>query len=244
MHYKVWLFTCLTLVACKKPEDRTCFKGVGSQSQKEILLESFNRMELKEHVEYELIQDSLDKVVLIGGKNLLNLIDVTVTDGSLKIQNRNRCTFLRNAKKVVKAEIHFTSLININFVGTEPLRSRGTINTDYFTFYSRDGAGDVVLDLKAIHIDSEADHGWCNYTFTGSTKTARICAKSNSYCDVSGLHIEDSVYVASETEGDIKLDASNIPLVGYLKEKGNIYYKGTPTVITIVQTGKGSVLPL
>lgn len=241
-----WVFLVLGLVvfSCKKPENRTCFKLLGSETTREIPLASFDQLDLREHVEYVLIQDSLDKVVLKGGKNLLNLIEVTVENSLLKIENKNRCGFLRNAKKVVVAEIHFTSLINIRFVGTEPLRSQGTIHTDYFTFYSRDGAGDVILDLNALEVNAEANHGWCNFTLTGVAQKARICAKSNSYCDVSGLTVTDSLYVASETVGDIIVNANNLVLYGYITESGNILYRGNPLGIAVLLNGTGVVKPL
>lgn len=230
--------------SCKKPENRTCFKFLGSETTKEIPLASFDRLDLREHVEYVLIQDSLDKVVLKGGKNLLNLIETRVENGALTIENKNRCGFLRDAKKVVVAEIHFTKLINVRFIGTEPLKSQGSIYTDYFTFYSRDGAGDVELNIHAIQLDAEANHGWCNFTFTGVVQKARICAKSNSYCDVSGLTVTDSIYVASETVGDIKINADNLVIHGYITESGNILYKGTPLGQDVLINGTGSVKPL
>lgn len=241
-----WLFlvAVVLFVSCKKPENRTCFKLLGPETSREIPLSTFDRLDLREHVKYVLIQDSLDKVVLKGGKNLLNLIEVETTGGLLTIENKNRCGFLRNAKKVVVAEIHFTSLINIRFIGTESLTAQGTIYTDYFTFYSRDGAGDVILDLNAIEINAEANHGWCNFTMTGKTKFARICAKSNSYCNVSGLQVTDSLYVASETVGDIKVNADNVLLRGYITESGNILYKGTPSGIDVLLNGTGQVRSL
>ncbi len=238
------LLVGLLVFSCKKPEDRTCFKLLGSETVKEIPLASFDRLDLREHVKYVLIQDSLDKVVLKGGKNLLNLIEVKSESGLVTIENKNRCGFLRNAKKVVVAEIHFTRLVNIRFIGTEPLTNQGTIYTDYFTFYSRDGAGDVTLDLNAIEINAEANHGWCNFTLTGATQKARICAKSNSYCDVSGLTVTDSLYVASETVGDIKVNANNLVIYGYITQSGNILYKGTPLGVDVLLNGTGSVRAL
>ncbi len=238
------LLVSLFVFSCKKPEDRTCFKFLGSETTKEIQLASFDRLDLREHVKYVLIQDSLDKVVLKGGKNLLNLIEVKSESGLLTIENKNRCGFLRNAKKVVVAEIHFTKLVNIRFIGTEPLTNEGTIFTDYFTFYSRDGAGDVTLNLKAIEINAEANHGWCNFTLTGEAQKARICAKSNSYCDVTGLTVTDSLYVASETVGDIKINANNLVIYGYLTQSGNILYKGTPLGVDVLLNGSGSVKAL
>jgi hypothetical protein len=237
----LFLLVGLLVFSCKKPENRTCFKFMGPETTKEIPLASFDRMDLREHVEFVLIQDSLDKVVLKGGKNLLNLVEVTSDGGLLMIENKNRCGFLRNAKKVVVAEIHFTKLINIRFIGTEPLRSQGTIFTDYFTFYSRDGAGDVTLDVNALQVNAEANHGWCNFTLTGITQSARICAKSNSFCDVIGLKVTDSIYVASETVGDMKINADNLVIHGYITGSGNILYKGTPLGQDVLINGTGSV---
>ena len=240
----LFLLTVLLAFGCKKPENRTCFKFLGPQTTREIPLPYFERLDLREHVEYVLIQDSLDKVVLKGGKNLLNLVEVTSESGLLTIENKNRCGFLRNAKKVVVAEIHFTRLVNIRFIGTEPLTNQGTIQTDYFTFYSRDGAGDVKLNINALVIDAEANHGWCNFTLTGTTQQARICAKSNSYCDVTGLKVSDSLYVASETVGDIKINADNLKINGYITESGNILYKGVPLEIDVMLNGTGTVKSL
>ena len=179
--------------------------------------------------------------MLKGGENLLNLVEVNVSGGLLTIENKNRCGFLRNAKKVVVAEIHCTKLINIRFIGTESLTCEGEINTDYFTFYSRDGAGDVDLKIHALVIDAEANHGWCNFTLSGTAQIARICAKSNSYCDVTGLHVSDSIYVASETVGNMKINADNLVIHGYITESGNILYKGTPLGVDVLLNGTGEV---
>jgi hypothetical protein len=240
----LFLSLLLFLASCKKAENRTCFKSIGDQTTKEILLGNFEKLDLREHIEFVIIQDSLNKIVLKGGENLLNLIDAEISDGVLTIENKNRCGFLRNAKKVVVAEIHCTKLINIRFIGTEPLTCQGTIFTDYFTFYSRDGAGDVHLNLNAVYIDAEANHGWCNFTLTGTANAARICAKSNSYCDVTGLTITDSIFVASESVADIKINANNIFIHGYITESGNIRYKGIPLGQDVQLNGTGNVWSL
>lgn len=245
MRISLFLIVLILISACKKPENRSCFKFNGENTTKEIPLEPFDRLNLMEHMEFVLIQDSLDKVVLKGGKNILNLIEIKNEGGLVTIKNNNKCPWLRNAKKgLIVVEIHLTRLVNINFVGTEPMRSQGTIKTDYFTYYSRDGVGDVVLDLDALHIDAEADHGWGNYTLTGKTKSARICAKSNSYCDVSGLIVQDSIYIMSETAGDMKVNANGVKLNGYLRESGDVFYKGTPLSVSVLLNGTGSLLPL
>lgn len=242
---RIAIYISLLLVAvsaCKKPENRRCFKFVGDPVVKEIPLDDFDRLMLHPHVAYELIQDSLNKVVIRGGKNLVNLIECKVSDKLLEITNTNRCGFLRNAKKEVVVEIHCTSVYNIHYEGSEYLRSVGTIHSDYFTLMIRDGAGPVDLTMNSIIIDADISHGWGDYTLHGTTQTARIGARSNGYCDVFDLHITDSVYVASDTPGNVKVNADGIPLAGFIKGSGNVWYKGTPSSINVIRTGKGEVI--
>lgn len=243
MRKQLVVLTVLILAfACKKPEDRTCWKFVGDQTTLEVQVGAFDRLFLGAHLEYEIVQDSTNKLVILGGENLVKHVEWTNENNLLTIQNKNRCGFLRNAKKVVKVEIHCTSISNIRFEGSEPLTTKGTLKSDYFVLFVRDGAGAVNMNVQSIVVDADISHGWGDYTLSGTTQTARISAKSNGFCDTYGLIISDSLYVASETEGDVKVRCNGIPMYGYMKNGGNIKYKGTPSVISILNTGSGKVI--
>jgi hypothetical protein len=244
MRYLVTTVLLAVLVtACKKAENRRCWKSTGDETTVEIPVDDFDRLMLHGHISYVLIQDSLDKVVITGGKNLVNFIECTVSgDGLLEIKNNNKCAFLRSGKKELIAEIHCTSVSNIRYEGTEYLKSVGTIHSPYFALLVRDGAGPVDLTLNSIVIDADISHGWGDYTLRGTVAYAKIGARSNGYCDVFGLQITDSVYVASETPGNIKVNANGIPLRGYIKNSGDVWYKGVPSLIDVYRTGEGEVL--
>jgi len=232
----------LVFGACKKPENRKCFKSTGEDIEREIPLGNFDRLMLHPHVAYVLIQDSLNKVVIKGGENLVNFIECTVSDNLLEVTNNNKCAFWRNAKRELIVEIHCTAIVNVHYEGTEYLKSVGTIHSDYFTLSIRDGAGPVDLTMKSIVIDADISHGWGDYTLHGTTQIARIGARSNGYCDAQDLIITDSLYVASDTPGTVKVKANGIPMAGFLKSSGAIWYTGTPTAITVVRTGSGEIL--
>lgn len=232
----------VVLSGCRKPENRQCWKFTGDEKTIEIPLESFNRLALYPHIAYVLVQDSLDKIEIRGGENLVNHISYEVKNGSLEIHNKNKCAFLRNAKKELVVTIHFTDLYNIHYEGTEYLKSQGTIHSDYFTLMVRDGAGPVTLDLQSKIISADISHGWGDYTLTGETEYARIGARSNGYCNTFGLEVTDSIYVASETPGTVKVRANGIPLRGYSKTNGDIWYQGTPTLISVLCTNGGEVI--
>lgn len=221
------LFVIILASSCKKAEDRRCWKSVGDDGEKEIELESFDKMYLKEHIDYVLIQDTVEKVVLKGGKNLLNFINVAVVDGRLEMYNDNKCSFFRTYKKKVVAEIHFKDIINIHYEGTENLTNEGILDFSYLTILIRDGAGPVKLNMNGETIFAIVSHGWGDFTFNGKVKNAVFNVWSNGYCDTYGLEVEDSLTVISNTPGTVKVNANNAYLKAEISNSGDIWYKGT-----------------
>lgn len=92
------LFFVMVLIFCKKVEDRICWKGWGKEMILEILLiENFDKVFLKVYFEYEFVQDFINKLVVIGGENMVKYVEWFIdNDGMLIIQNKNKCNFLRN----------------------------------------------------------------------------------------------------------------------------------------------------
>ena len=199
-------------------------------------------MFLHEHLEYVLVQDTVEKVVLIGGKNLLNFVIVDVSDGLLDISNTNKCNFLRSYKKKIRVEIHFIELINIHFEGTESLTNKDTLQFNWMTFLIRDGAGPVALNFNADVIYATVSHGWGDFTFNGTVNYANLNVRSNGFCDTYGLKVKDSLTVISNTQGYVKVNANNVKFKSEIDLDGDIYYKGIPTLIKFNQFGKGVLI--
>lgn len=233
------------LFSCEKAADRSCFKSTGTETTKVIALPSFELLELYEHMEFVLIQDSTNQLVLKGGENLLNHIHWQVDGGVLKIENKNRCNFLRKLDQKVKVEIHFTSLINILYQGTEPMTNQDTLHVPYFTLLLRDGAGSVRLCLRSEIVQADISHGWGDYTLSGNANYASIAVRSNGYCDTYDLKVRDSIFVSHASPGKVKVSADQIPLRANILGDGDIYYKGVPSSITISKfpLANGTLVP-
>lgn len=232
---------CSILFSCKKAENRTCFKFAGKDIQKEIPLSTFNKMILHQKIQYVLIQDSLNKAVLFGGENLLNKIDVEVEDGTLTIENLNKCAFLRSYNKKVKVEIHFTSLDDMEYYGTDSLTNKGTLNLSWFLFKILGGSSSVKLNMNADVVYAYSA-GYSDFTFTGTANYANLVVNSNSYCDTYGLNLNDSLTVISNTVGLIKVDANQLDLRTDIKKSGNVWYKGVPVIQSYNRYGTGELL--
>jgi len=243
---KNWYFLLIValLIGCRKPEYRTCAKSAGAEATLEIPLDTFNRIYLHPHIVYELVQDSLNKLSIKGGKNLIQHIRATISDGQLKITNENKCNFLRSYKKKVHVQIHFTSLINIHFEGSEPLTNRGKLKFDWLTFLIRDGAGSVNLNFDAQQVYANISHGWGDFTFSGKVQYANLNIRSNGFCDLLGMSVQDSITVISNTQGDVKVKAQGIKLKVQTLSDGDVYYKGLPSLILFDQYASGKLIPL
>lgn len=237
------IFIIISLNSCKKAEDRECAKSAGNEATKEILLEPFHQLLLKEHMEFMLIQDTIEKIVLKGGKNLLNFIKTDISDGILEIRNENKCNFLRSYKKKVLVEIHFIDLNNIDFQGTEQMNNKDTLQFYWMTFIIRDGAGPVKLNLNADVLHATISHGWGDFTFNGVAREANFFIRSNGFCDTYGLKIIDSLTVISRTQGSVKVNVNNVKFKAETQGDGDIYYKGIPnSPILFHQYGSGELI--
>lgn len=232
------------IISCKKSEDRICMKSTGEWDSLVIPLTPFNSVSLGKNLVFELVQDSTDKVVVLGGRNLLNQVKVSVLQGLLEIRNQNKCNFLRSYKKKITIEIHFTGLSKIVFEGTEKLYSRGKLKFEWLDFLIRDGAGSVKLDFDAKRVYATISQGWGDFTFSGSTHYANLNVRNNGYCDLIGMNVYDSLTIISNTQGDIKVSANGIKLNAESLADGDIFYKGNPSAINFKQLSGGKLIQI
>ena len=87
MKQLMYFFLVMVLFfSCKKPNQRKCFKKEGDLIVTEINLSSFDHLLLKENIEFVLIQDTVEKIIIEGGENLVGFISATVDNKVLKIE--------------------------------------------------------------------------------------------------------------------------------------------------------------
>jgi hypothetical protein len=229
------------LTACKKAPYRSCFKTSGNESERTVTVGDFNRLFLSERMNFVLIQDSTNQVVVKGGENLLQLIEITNEDGLLTITNKNRCNYLRNFD-VPLVEIHLTKLVNLHIEGSEKLTNKDTLFTDYLTLTLRDGAGTVDLTLKTIDIKAENTYGWANLTLKGETQTLRANLMGDGCFDVKQLNVTNSLKILTVSSRDQSIRAEGISLQAQIDGIGNILYWGTPSNIFCNKYGTGNLI--
>ena len=134
---------------CKKSEDRNCFKSTGGLSVRDVELNEFGRIFLGPHLKYVFIQDTVNRLEVVGGKNIINFVEASYDGDLLSINNINKCNFLRSYDKKMTVYIHFKNIYNITFEGTEEVDCQSTLNLNDVVLTIRDGAGEFNLSLNA-----------------------------------------------------------------------------------------------
>ncbi len=232
----------LVLIACKKPEDRRCAKTAGEDAELIHLVSSFDKLDLGANFKVVLVQDSVEKVIVRGGKNLINFIQIDVTNGTLTIVNDNKCNFLRSYKHVVEVEIHLINVINVLFKGTKDLSCSNQLNLPYLTFLIEEGAGKCDLNLNCYSLFLGSGYGWGNYKITGQTNYLKIDLRDNGFGDLYGLQVQDSATVISSSSERMKINLDGISARVETSSYGDIWYLGTPTFLEYYQYGEGELI--
>lgn len=233
----------ILLFGCKKAEDRSCWKVAGKPSTKIVEVEDFSLLFLGAHIEYTLIQDSLNFVEVEGAENLLNLVTTNVENEKLTIENTNKCNFLRSYKKKgIHVKIHFTDIYNIEFQGTEALRNEGVLTIPYFTLLIKDGAGPVELTINSIEVYAGVSHGYGDFTLHGKTDYGNFNVNSNGFCNTRDLKITDSIDIISNSSVLTRFNVGGVQTRIEIKNLGSVEYLGIPTSLEIQRFGSGEVL--
>ena len=238
-----FLLLLIAATGCKKPEDRKCWKSAGKSVVKRVEVGEFTTMMIKEHLEIELIQDTVCFVNVLGGENMVNLVEVKNDNGLLTLSNKNKCSFLRKySKSKIKVEIHFKQCTNIEYQGSSPMYSRDTLHVNYFVLLIRDGSSSVDLTLKSDYLQTVIAHGFGDFTLRGKANYANLDVRSNGFCHTENLNIRDSMTIISNTPVHSYVNAANCKLKAQIESSGNIYYTGTPTAIQSFLYGSGSLI--
>ena len=230
------------IFSCKKSEDRNCVKSTGTLTSKEILLNDFDLVYMGPHIKYKLIQDTIDKVVINGGENIIGEIEVNVDANKLTVENNNKCAFLRSYDDVVEVEIHFINIVNIEFEGTHEVICQDTLQLNDLALAIRDGAGAFELKLNANSLNLIIAHGWGNYNVSGNVNFAKFQVGSNGFGNSNDLNVLNELIVITSSVGLVEVNAEATTLLAEINSSGNINYIGVPISIEFNNYGTGNLI--
>tara|TARA_B100000508_G_scaffold141093_1_gene146616 strand:- start:133346 stop:134092 length:747 start_codon:yes stop_codon:yes gene_type:complete len=244
--YIIYISVCFAFLAsCKKAEDRQCFKSIGDMSSLDSTFSAYDTLRLYDDIDYELIPDSIFRVEIIGGENLVKHVSLILESNSLSITNENKCNFLRRIDEKIKVKIYGQDFNYIHYEGSESLRSYDTLHSDELRIFIRDGAGEVDLIVENGYTSAVVSHGWGSFKLSGETLYSYFNCNTNSRCDTRNLKTQYTISVNSNTQGDMYVNVNGVnQFIGAINQKGNIYYSGTPQSTNFSINDQGDIIQL
>lgn len=234
----------ISLFSCKKAENRTCFKSTGKTTEKRVDLPTYKKLWLNKKLDYTLVQDDSNYLIIKGGENLVNFVKWEMyEDLSLKISNLNKCNFLRDLSHLILVEIHFTSLVDIQYEGSGYLNNKDTLQFNNFNFLIVDANGTMDLNLKSNYLSADITEGSGDFKLSGETNDAFFSSRNNGYYHAENFKVKNSLKISNKSAGSGYINANQCQLSGFISGEGNVYYSGTPNSINVEVLGKGKLIP-
>jgi hypothetical protein len=230
------------LFSCIKENKCICFKTTGKNIKKEILLSDFYEIQINNIFNVFITEDTINKIVIEGGKNLVPFIKVDNQSHSLSISDKNKCNWLRSYKRNLNLFISVkpSKLNSIIINGECNIFSTNTINGNELNIivYSGIAKMDLSVDNQVTRLTVHAATG--DYILKGNTTFAYIYSFGTCYIFANKL-ISDIVYITNKSSGNDYVYANN-EIEGEIAYIGNIYYSGDPDKIIIKQSSSGRLI--
>lgn len=243
MKLAIFFISIGILSSCKKPEDRACFKSAGDDIEVNFQLDEFKHLDCFGNYKLNLIQDTVNKIVLKGGENLVSMINWELREDSLFINDENKCRFLRSYDKKVTVDLHYKNIDYILYIGSDTIRFLNPMVGSYLRFRMRESGGSAFLNLDCDYVDISMESGSCDLNVTGQSVFARIFIQSMTQGFCEEFETQDMLAI-NNGNGDLYVNPGLGILKATVSHIGNIYYKGNPSPITLDKTGSGDLIQL
>lgn len=231
----------LTLAACKKATERTCLKSNGDESHIEIPLDSVANFKLYKGINYHIYQDTLRKVIIKGGSNVIPLVDVKNSSGELSIQNKNKCNFLRDYDKRIQVEIHYPFYHRIYSETEDSLIFKDTIYSNYLYVDQAMGGGHVTLHMNGGILVLLARNGVGSFDVSGTVNHADLRVQTGARGNARELK-SNSFELDQNSTGNLYVNLDSAQAIIAIKGTGDVIYTGDPDTIIVNQIGVGTVI--
>ncbi len=228
----LYIIILFIIYSCEK-ESSDCLVSSGKRVDQEILLEEFNCIAVMDIFNLILIQDTLHKVVIEGGENILKQVETVIKNDTLIVQHSIRCNWFRGYEKI-NLYIHFCRLNHIVTYSPVKIVSADTIYCNRLEYFAigEIGEADIILNCDYLRFD-------CSYSTLGQFKFKGKSAKSRFYVNYGSSVFADSLIskdadIFFKTVGDIRVHVTNHLRV-WIWGPGNVYYSGNPGEVEIME---------
>ncbi len=230
--YLTILFSIFAFYSCNKPDAQNCIKSTGDLITETKNLPNFSTIDLYGKIDLYLINSDENRIEISAGENLIPKITSIITDSTLKIDNENKCNWVRSYKKgQIIVKLYFTQLNYIKINGENNVFSN---NTDTLTFKNitievKSGISNINLIQKSDKTHLVIHDGSGEVFLKGKTNSLYVWNNGISLVDLRNLKT-DYIYFVAKSQNKSFINCNN-KLDVDLYENGDVYYYGNPLII-------------
>ncbi len=234
------LLMMLFIPACNK-NGGECISNTGKIITQERQVGDFDSISMNDNVNLILTQDTLNRVKVEAGENIIQGITTHVTDHLLVIHNQNTCNWLRSYHSPLNVYVSIKNLWKVIYNSSGNLTSTNAIGSDIFIVDAWGGCGTIDLKLNIKQGFFLQHMGTANFILQGRCNINSVYAG-----DFGSFHCKDLqtgyTFIKNYGSNDCYVVASRY-LDATIGSLGNIYYTGDPDTIYTHIYGAGKVIP-
>ncbi len=243
----VCLLFLVVLAGCNSDKGWDCFQTAGDIVQTEVAVDSFTKITVWERTQLLVQQGEVQKVVVETGENLINDIELTVSEGRLQIHNNNACNVTRDygITKVYVTSPNITEIRSSTGLTTESI---GVLRFPKLTLLSEDQAnedeyhtdGDFNLNLQVDDLNVVAN-GLSNFKLRGTAKNASFgLYAGDCRIEATSLIVQD-LYVYHRSTANMEVNPQQ-SIRGKIVSLGNVYSKTHPPIVEVEELYRGKLI--
>jgi len=226
-------------ISCNK--GGKCFSNSGTVIMQQRPVSPFDSIDLADNVNLILTQDTVYKITVEAGSNVISGITTEIRNRQLVIRNLNSCNWLRSYEKPLNVYISVKNLWKIYYNAAGNITTTNTLTGDSVKLEVWGGCGTIEMDLNY-------SQGWFGL-FMGTADY-----KLHGKCDITSFYISDlglcqamdlpTRYCSVTSKGTNNCYVNvSIALYAIIENIGSVYYSGNPGSVGGKITGSGVLEP-
>ena len=220
----------LLINSCEEQEG-SCFSGSGEISGKLIMLSGFTTLVTYDIFDIDLVQDTVNYMVLEAGRNVIPWITIDTSENALILGNELPCRWSKGYP-TPKVTLHFQQLSKLDLKEPCTIVSKDTLSGSSLSVALWTGMIDLnlMLDYRSLGIGTSRNIAG-KVTLSGKLESFRITGRGALAVEANGLMVK-SVDAENNSIADFYLNVSN-KITARLKNIGNIYCEGNPDEVNV-----------
>jgi hypothetical protein len=212
----------------------SCINGKGELVTETLGINGFTKIDHGTKGDVVLVKDDNQFVVLTGQQNILDILNITVDGGTLKIRTKGGKSI--NKYSELKFEVHAPVINEIKVSGPGTVTGgQGIAGTNLSAVVS--GSGKITLGEINAQKTEAIVSGSGSILLSGISAQGDMGIGSSGRIEAFGLTVADN---KTEMRGNGVIETTtNNSLEVRILGMGTIRYKGYPTITTPVNNGQG-----